>query len=136
MNVGPVTATLMDSVKDVELLYLFAKLEKLDGVKARMLAADVMAGDAGRGEILAAMAGEEAKDDDGQGDLFGESDTAERSVSVSDEAGERKADTALALKLALDALREIAESENWNPATNVGQLKGIAKAALARIDTV
>lgn len=134
MNVGPVTATLMDSVKDVELLYLFAKLEKLDGVKARMLAADVMAGNAGRAEILAAIAGEEEKDDDSQSDLFNGSDTAERSVVVSDQAGERKADTALALKLALDALKEIAGLPAGSPAAL--KMKKTAAAALARIDTV
>lgn len=139
MNVGPVTATLMDSVKDVELLYLFAKLEKLDGVKARMLAADVMAGDAGRGEILAAIAGEEEKDEDGQGDLFGGSDTAKRSVDVSDQDEEEKrrkrnADSAHALKLALEALDEIANLPAGSPAAL--KMKKTAQAALARIDTV
>lgn len=138
MNVGPVTATLMDSVKDVELLYLFAKLEKLDGVKARMMADAVMAGDAGRGEILAAIAGEEEKDDDGQSDLFGgeknRSDTRSEQDPVSDQAGERKADTALALKLALDALREIATARAGSPYAVA--MKKTAIAALARIETV
>lgn len=134
MNVGPVTATLMDSVKDVELLYLFAKLEKLDGVKARMLAADVMAGDAGRGEILAAIAGEEAKGDDSQKDLFAgeQSDTRSEIHCVSDqEAGLSDAQKVLAL---IDAMKVIAEKHVGSP--QALEMKKLAQATLRYVGAV
>lgn len=77
MGVGPVTTGLLDFIKDVELLYTFAKLEKIDGVKARLLATEVMEGKAGRDEVNAALLSSRSDDQDDTkgkdtltGDLF------------------------------------------------------------------
>lgn len=56
LDVGIYTATLLDSnVKDVELLYNFAKLEKIDRKKALNLVPHILTGSIGRDEIKGAL---------------------------------------------------------------------------------
>lgn len=52
LGCGPATTALLDAgVKDVELLYQFKKLEKIDPKRAQLLVKDVIAGTVGREEI-------------------------------------------------------------------------------------
>jgi ParB family chromosome partitioning protein len=83
LNVGKSTAALLDAnVKDVELLYHFIKLEKLNPKKAGELVAPIIAGtigrddvkdwilDDGKAEELSALTETDTGDDSQQSDLF------------------------------------------------------------------
>jgi len=142
MNVGPLSARLIEhNVKDVELLYTFNKLEKVDKPMAAQLIEEILSGTAGRKEIADALAGreteakEETKKDTQTRDLFAQ----EKNDSEPETANDKeRADKLNAMLLqAMAALNEIRNVTSTAGGHMRGvQARNIADNAIKAIDAM
>jgi ParB family chromosome partitioning protein len=137
MDVGPLTLELLDAnIKDVELLYAFATLEKADAMRARALLPEILDKTATRKDVQAALQavlgkkGDDApKPEDTTGDLFEDQDETP-AIETSSDFPER-----MKLEAALKALRAIDEMPKaLSPLVKWERARDAVKAALEAIE--
>jgi ParB/RepB/Spo0J family partition protein len=136
LQCGPATTALLDAgVKDVELLYQFKKLEKLDPSRALRLVPDVIAGTIGRDQINdwildtdGADKNTPAPDDKSQqSDLFLDPADGDRQAGTSN--SEQLRQQYAAMYETLEAIRDLDKS--LKPLVKAEQMRELARQCLA-----
>jgi len=135
LDVGTATAALIDgNVKDVELIYYFKKLEKLDAKKAAELMPAVLAGECGREEVKAAIFEDERPALPSPSPAKKESENLDLFADGTD-TGEAKQDVIIEqLRIAMAALTEISAAKVGSPQSL--KMRKLASDAVEQINAI